>query len=69
MSVSILDSDDPYRYVELRGRVVELEADPHKVFLDRLAQRYLGVDTYPYEERRAVERVVAHIQPDRVVCG
>ncbi|WP_103380708.1 PPOX class F420-dependent oxidoreductase [Pseudonocardia dioxanivorans] len=69
VSVSILDPDDPYRYLEVRGRVVEIEPDPQKAFLDRLARKYLDLDTYPYEVRRGVERVVIHIQPDHVVRG
>lgn len=69
VSVSILDPDDPYRYLEVRGRVVEIEPDPDKAFLDRLARKYLDQDTYPYEERRGVERVVLHIRPDHVVGG
>ncbi|WP_280264446.1 PPOX class F420-dependent oxidoreductase [Nocardia wallacei] len=68
VSVSILDPDDPYRYVEVRGRVVEIEPDPDKAFLDRLARKYLGLDTYPYEQRRNVERVILRIQPDHVVA-
>ncbi|MEU8901650.1 PPOX class F420-dependent oxidoreductase [Nocardia sp. NPDC048505] len=69
VSVSILDPDDPYRYLEVRGRVVEIEADPHKKFLDQLARKYLEHDTYPYAERRGVERVILHIQPEHVVGG
>ncbi|MEU4342298.1 PPOX class F420-dependent oxidoreductase [Nocardia sp. NPDC023852] len=67
VSVSILDPDDPYRYLEVRGRVVEIEPDPGKTFLDQLARKYLELDTYPYEQRRNVERVILHIQPDHVV--
>jgi PPOX class probable F420-dependent enzyme len=69
VSVSILDPDDPYRYLEVRGHVVEIEPDPQKAFLDRLARKYLDQDTYPYEERRSVERVIMHIQPGHVVGG
>jgi PPOX class probable F420-dependent enzyme len=69
VSVSILDPDDPYRYLEVRGRVVEIQPDPQKTFLDQLARKYLDQDIYPYEERRSVERVIIHIQPDHVVGG
>lgn len=69
VSVSVLDPDDPYRYLEVRGRVVAVERDPGTAFLDRLAHRYLGVDTYPYPERRDVERVVVRIRPEHVVGG
>jgi PPOX class probable F420-dependent enzyme len=69
VSVSILDPDDPYRYLEVRGLVVDIEPDPEKAFLDRLARKYLDQDTYPYEDRRSAERVILHIQPDHVVVG
>ncbi|WP_330231715.1 PPOX class F420-dependent oxidoreductase [Nocardia sp. NBC_00508] len=68
VSVSILDPDDPYRYLEVRGRVVKIEPDPEKAFLDQLARKYLDQDTYPYEQRRNVERVIIHIQPDHVIA-
>lgn len=69
ISVSILDPHNPYRYLEVHGRVVEIEPDPDKAFLDRLARKYLNQDTYPYEERRSAERVILRIQPDHVVAG
>ncbi|GAA5073799.1 PPOX class F420-dependent oxidoreductase [Nocardia iowensis] len=68
VSVSILDPDDPYRYLEVRGRVVTIEPDPGKAFLDQLARKYLDLDTYPYEQRRNVERVIIHIQPEHVIA-
>ncbi|QIS11546.1 PPOX class F420-dependent oxidoreductase [Nocardia arthritidis] len=68
VSVSILDPDDPYRYLEVRGRVVKIEPDPEKAFLDQLARKYLDLDTYPYEQRRNVERVILHIQPAHVIA-
>ncbi|GAB2655473.1 PPOX class F420-dependent oxidoreductase [Nocardia goodfellowii] len=68
VSVSILDPDDPYRYLEIRGHVVMIEPDPGKAFLDRLARKYLDLDTYPYEQRRNVERVIVHIRPDHIIA-
>jgi PPOX class probable F420-dependent enzyme len=67
VSVSILDPDDPYRYLEVRGRVVKIEPDLEKAFLNQLARKYLDLDAYPYEQRRNVERVIPRIQPDHVV--
>jgi PPOX class probable F420-dependent enzyme len=48
VAVSIMDPDNPYRYVQIRGRVVdatEKNADSH---IDALAKKYLGVDKYPH---------------------
>jgi PPOX class probable F420-dependent enzyme len=61
VALLLLDPDNPYRYLEIRGRVVEITergADEH---IDRLARKYLGVDKYPYRqpgERRAIYRVL-----------
>ncbi len=63
VSLSITDPDDPYRYLEVRGRVVEqsdVDADAH---LDQLAQRYLGRDYPPHDGE---ERVVVRIEPEHV---
>jgi len=45
MSLSILDPDNPYRYLELRGRLVEAIADPTGGFYQELGRRYGNPDT------------------------
>jgi PPOX class probable F420-dependent enzyme len=44
MSVSIMDPDNPERYLEVRGRLVETIADPTGAFYVRLGQRYGNPD-------------------------
>src|SRR4026208_923057 len=46
VSVSILDPDDAYRYIELRGEVVDISDDEDNEFIDKMAKRYLGHDHY-----------------------
>jgi len=46
VALSIMDPDNPYRYIQIRGRVkrvVEAGADQH---IDSLAKKYLGKDKY-----------------------
>ncbi len=62
VAVSILDPDNPYRYLELRGEVTHIEDDPDKAFIDRLAKKYLDRDEYPHKDPGA-ERVIIHIAP------
>ena len=38
------------RYVEIRGRAV-LTADDDRSFIDSIAQRYMGVDRYPFDKK------------------
>jgi len=62
VALSILDPDNPYGYVQVRGsvgRVVEQGADRH---IDSLAKKYLGQDKYPYARPGEV-RVMYEIEP------
>ena len=60
VSASIVDPDDPFRYLEIRG-VAEIEDDPDKAFIDEMARKYLGKD-YPLNQADE-ERVVVKIRP------
>lgn len=62
VALSILDPENPYRYLEIRGRILEItekDADDH---IDHLAKKYLGVDKYPYRAPGEV-RVIYKISP------
>ena len=62
VALSIMDPDNPYRYVQIRGRVAnetETGADAH---IDSLAKKYLGKDQYPYRRPGEV-RVMYEIEP------
>jgi PPOX class probable F420-dependent enzyme len=65
VAVVIADPADPYRYLQIRGRVVEIilaGADEH---IDSLAFKYMGAPTYPYR-REGEQRVIYKILPERV---
>ncbi|PYM19539.1 MAG: PPOX class F420-dependent oxidoreductase [Candidatus Rokuibacteriota bacterium] len=65
VALSIQDPDNPYRYLQVMGRVVEMTengADPH---IDALAKRYLGQDRYPFRQPGEV-RVTVKVSPERV---
>ncbi|MCY1137998.1 PPOX class F420-dependent oxidoreductase [Actinoplanes sp. Pm04-4] len=40
VAISIVDPDDPYRYIEVRGVVERIDADPAGAFFVELAERY-----------------------------
>jgi len=68
VALSMQDPDDPYRYLAVRGAVVETSergADQH---IDKLAKKYLGVDKYPDREEGEV-RVIYRIKPEKVVAA
>lgn len=64
VTLTIQDPDNPYRYLEVRGRVVEITEDGADAHIDSLAKKYLGVDTYPYRQP-GEDRVIYKIEPQR----
>jgi len=63
VALSLIDPDNPYRYLELRGRVVEITEQGAAAHIDKMAKKYLGVDKYPYKNPDEV-RVIFKIQPE-----
>lgn len=65
IALSITDPANPYRMLSIRGEVVEITKDGAEEHIDRLAKKYMGVDTYPY--RTPTEKRVRYvIQPTSV---
>ncbi len=64
-SLAIIDPDNAYRYLEVRGKVVERTEDGADAHIDRMAKKYLGVETYPYRRPGEV-RVLYRIKPERL---
>ena len=62
-AIAIVDPQNPYRYVQIRGPVTLSEegADEH---IDCLAQKYLGQERYPW--RAGETRIIARITPEHV---
>jgi PPOX class probable F420-dependent enzyme len=60
-AISIFDPEKPYRYLELRGEVEEIVADPTGSFYQQLSRRYGGNGAAPPD---AEQRVVLVFRPD-----
>jgi PPOX class probable F420-dependent enzyme len=63
LAANVLDVDNPMSYVELRGRA-EFDFESGLAFIDHLARRYLGQDSYPWHEPGDV-RVTVALRPTR----
>ena len=50
VALSIMDPDNSYRYVQLRGTVTHVTEDGADAHIDSLAMKYLGKDKYPYSK-------------------
>ncbi len=64
VALSVFDGANPYRYVQVRGRVAgkTTDADAH---IDAMAKKYMGLDSYPYRND-ADKRVIYRIEPEHV---
>ena len=65
VSLVVVNRQNPYEYAEVTGRVVEDTRDGADEHIDRLAQKYLGVDEYP-GRTEGEQRVKFLIEPERV---
>src|SRR5688500_14184993 len=50
VSLSVTDPTNPYRYMEIRGRVVDISVDEDCAVIDKLAKKYTGRDKYPFNK-------------------
>ena len=63
IAFSIVDPENAYRYIEIRGEVARIEEDPNLDFINAMAKKYLGMDKYPYHQP-GDERVVIFTRPE-----
>ncbi len=62
IAMSVVDPENPYRYLEIRGTVEGIEEDPDNAFINAMARKYLGMDEYPYHQP-GDERVIVYVRP------
>lgn len=63
VAIAVMDPDNPYRYLEIRGTVVEITEEGGHEHIDKMARKYLGVDQYPHAQPGEV-RVLYKIRPE-----
>jgi hypothetical protein len=57
-----MDPDNPYRYIQIRGRVAGITEEGAANHIDALSMKYLGKDKYPYAQPGEV-RQTFEIEP------
>jgi PPOX class probable F420-dependent enzyme len=65
VALAIQDPRDPYRYIQIRGTVVEATEDGADDHIDRLAGKYTGQATYQWGQAGQI-RVIYTIRVDAV---
>jgi len=65
VALAIQDPENPYRYMQVKGRVTEMTEKGADEHIDALAKKYLGQDRYPYRRPGEV-RVTVKIAPEKI---
>jgi PPOX class probable F420-dependent enzyme len=65
VTLTVQNLENPYEYVEIRGRVSERTHDGADEHIDALAKKYMGVDEYPLRQP-GEQRVIIRVEPEHV---
>ena len=65
VSISLIDDENPYSMVSIRGQVVEQTSDGADEHIDKLAKKYLNADRYPGHSPN-IKRIILKIRPEKV---
>jgi PPOX class probable F420-dependent enzyme len=65
VSISMVDDENPYSMVTIKGRVIEQTSKGADEHIDKLARKYLSIDRYPGHSAQ-IKRIILKIKPERV---
>ena len=65
VAISIVDRNNPYNMVTIRGNVVEQTAEGADKHIDKMTKKYLGVGKYPFS-MPGEERILLKIVPSKI---
>lgn len=65
VTLTVQNTENPYEYVTIRGRVTERTTDGADEHIDALAKKYMGVDSYPLR-KPGEQRVILRIEPEYI---
>ena len=64
IAISVVESNNPYNMVSIKGRVVDQTTEGADEHLKKLAKRYLGIGKYYYREPNR-RRIILKIMPEK----
>jgi PPOX class probable F420-dependent enzyme len=65
ITLEVQNMENPYEYVEIRGRVAERTHEGADEHIDSMAKKYLGQDEYPYRQP-GEQRLIIRVEPEYV---
>ena len=71
VALLVIDPKDGSRWIEVRGKVAEIQREGAEAHADQLTQRYTSKqrfygDVYPVEQKQKETRVIVKIKPNKV---
>ncbi len=63
VTLTVQNLENPYEYVEIRGRVADRSTEGADEHIDALAKKYMGVDEYPLRQP-GEQRVILTVEAD-----
>jgi PPOX class probable F420-dependent enzyme len=65
VTLTIQNMENPYEYLEIRGKVAERTTDGADEHIDAMAKKYLGVEEYP-KRKPGEQRLIIRVDPEQV---
>jgi PPOX class probable F420-dependent enzyme len=65
VTLTVQNLENPYEYVEVRGRVAERTHEGADEHIDAMAKKYMGVDQYPLRQP-GEQRLIIRVEPEHV---
>jgi PPOX class probable F420-dependent enzyme len=65
VTLTVQNMENPYEYVEIRGRVAERTHEGADEHIDALAKKYMDQDVYPLR-KPGEQRVIIRVEPEHV---
>jgi PPOX class probable F420-dependent enzyme len=63
VTLTVPNLENPYEYLEVRGRLAERTHEGADEHIDALAKKYLGAEEYPYRQP-GEQRVIVRVEPE-----
>lgn len=57
IGIAVSDPENPYRYLGLQGKVVEITEEGADAHIDKMAMKYMGKESYPFRTPTEVRRI------------
>jgi PPOX class probable F420-dependent enzyme len=68
IAFDIVDPENPFRFLSIRGHVVEITEEGANEHRDKLDTRYLGITSYPQRDPLEI-RCICKIVPERIIVN